>query len=425
MVKALHEVKAAGRLTAADESAFDVARIRRDFPILHQRVHGKPLVYLDNAATTQKPQAVIDALVHYYTTDNANVHRGVHQLSERATEAYEAARVTVQHFLNAAESCEIVFVRGATEAINLVAQTYGRSVLCAGDEIVISAMEHHSNIVPWQMLCEEKGARLRVAPINDAGELMLDDYERLLNSKTKLVAVSHVSNALGTVNPVKRMIDLAHARGIPVLVDGAQAAPHLKIDVRALDCDFYVFSSHKVFGPTGFGVLYGKKSLLEKMPPYQGGGDMILSVTFEKTVYNALPYKFEAGTPHISGAIGLAQAINYLAGIGLDAIIAYEAGLLAYATRKLVAIPGLKIIGTAREKAGVISFVMDGAHAHDVGTILDQEGVAIRTGHHCAMPIMERFAVPATARASLAFYNTKEEIDTLAQGIHKVREVFA
>ncbi|HTM09673.1 MAG TPA: cysteine desulfurase [Verrucomicrobiae bacterium] len=425
MVKALHEVKAAGRLTAADESAFDVARVRRDFPILHQRVHGKPLVYLDNAATTQKPQAVIDALVHYYTTDNANVHRGVHQLSERATEAYEAARVTVQHFLNAAESCEIVFVRGATEAINLVAQTYGRSVLCAGDEIVISAMEHHSNIVPWQMLCDEKGARLRVAPINDAGELILDDYERLLNSKTKLVAVSHVSNALGTVNPVKRMIDLAHARGIPVLVDGAQAAPHLKIDVRALDCDFYVFSSHKVFGPTGFGVLYGRKSLLEKMPPYQGGGDMILSVTFEKTVYNALPYKFEAGTPHISGAIGLAQAINYLAGIGLDAIIAYEAGLLAYATRKLVAIPGLKIIGTAREKAGVISFVMDGAHAHDVGTILDQEGVAIRTGHHCAMPIMERFAVPATARASLAFYNTKEEIDTLAQGIHKVREVFA
>jgi cysteine desulfurase / selenocysteine lyase len=424
MVKALHEVKAAGRL-AADESAFDVARIRRDFPILHQRVHGKPLVYLDNAATTQKPQAVIDALVHYYTTDNANVHRGVHQLSERATEAYEAARVTVQHFLNAAESCEIVFVRGATEAINLVAQTYGRSVLRAGDEIVISAMEHHSNIVPWQMLCEEKGARLRVAPINDAGELMLDDYERLLNSKTKLVAVCHVSNALGTVNPVKRMIDLAHARGIPVLVDGAQAAPHLKIDVRALDCDFYVFSSHKVFGPTGFGVLYGRKSLLEKMPPYQGGGDMILSVTFEKTVYNALPYKFEAGTPHISGAIGLAQAINYLAGIGLDAIMAYEAGLLAYATRKLAAIPGLKIIGTAREKAGVISFVMDGAHAHDVGTILDQEGVAIRTGHHCAMPIMERFAVPATARASLAFYNTKEEIDTLAQGIHKVREVFA
>jgi cysteine desulfurase/selenocysteine lyase len=405
-------------------SAFDVERVRRDFPILHQRVHGKPLVYLDNAATTQKPQAVIDALVHYYSTDNGNVHRGVHQLSQRATDAYEDARVTVQKFLNAAESSEIVFVRGATEGINLVAATYGRTNVAAGDEVVISVMEHHSNIVPWQMLCEEKGAKLKVIPINDAGELLLDEYARLLTPKTKLVAVAHVSNALGTVNPVARIIELAHARGIPVLVDGAQAAPHLKIDVQSLNCDFYVFSSHKVFGPTGFGVLYGKKALLEKMPPYQGGGDMILAVTFEKTIYNALPYKFEAGTPHIAGAIGVAQAIHYLAAIGMDAIMAHEADLLAYATERIAAIPGVKIIGTAKEKAGVISFVMDSAHAHDVGTILDQEGIAIRTGHHCAMPIMERFAVPATARASLALYNTKEEIDALAKGIMKVREVF-
>jgi cysteine desulfurase / selenocysteine lyase len=420
MVKALQEVKTVD----FSRPELDVARIRRDFPILHQRVHGKPLVYLDNAATTQKPQAVIDAITRYYTTDNANVHRGVHTLSQRATEAYEAARVTAQHFLNAAESCEIIFVRGATEGINLVAHSYGRGHVGAGDEIVITAMEHHSNIVPWQMLCEEKGARLRVAPINDAGELLLDQYERLLNPKTKLVAVSHISNALGTINPVRRLIELAHARGIPVLVDGAQAAPHLKIDVRALDADFYVFSSHKLFGPTGFGVLYGKRALLEAMPPYQGGGDMILAVTFEKTIYNALPYKFEAGTPHISGAIGMGAAIQYLAGVGLDAIMSYEADLLAYATARLAAIPGVKIIGTAKEKAGVVSFVMDSAHAHDVGTILDQEGIAIRTGHHCAMPIMERFGVPSTARASLAFYNTREEIDALAKGVLKVREVF-
>jgi len=420
MVKALQEVKTVD----FSRPELDVARIRRDFPILHQRVHGKPLVYLDNAATTQKPQAVIDAITRYYTTDNANVHRGVHTLSQRATEAYEAARVTAQHFLNAAESCEIIFVRGATEGINLVAHSYGRDHVGAGDEIVITAMEHHSNIVPWQMLCEEKGARLRVAPINDAGELLLDQYERLLNPKTKLVAVSHISNALGTINPVRRLIELAHARGIPVLVDGAQAAPHLKIDVRALDADFYVFSSHKLFGPTGFGVLYGKRALLEAMPPYQGGGDMILAVTFEKTIYNALPYKFEAGTPHISGAIGMGAAIQYLAGVGLDAIMSYEADLLAYATARLAAIPGVKIIGTAKEKAGVVSFVMDSAHAHDVGTILDQEGIAIRTGHHCAMPIMERFGVPSTARASLAFYNTREEIDALAKGVLKVREVF-
>jgi len=420
MVKALHELKTAD----FRGGAFDVARIRRDFPILHQRVHGKPLVYLDNAATTQKPQAVIDAISRYYTTDNANVHRGVHLLSQRATEDYENARVTVQKFINAAESCEIIYVRGATEGINLVAQTYGRANVGVGDEILISAMEHHSNIVPWQMLCEEKGAKLRVAPINDAGELLLDEYERLLTPRTKLVAIAHVSNALGTVNPVKRVIELAHARGVPVLVDGAQAAPHLRIDVQDLNCDFYVFSSHKVFGPTGFGVLYGKKEILERMPPYQGGGDMILSVSFEKTIYNSLPYKFEAGTPHIAGAVGLAQAIHYLFGIGFDAIMAYEAGLLAYATDRIGAIPGVKIIGTAREKAGVISFVMDNAHPHDVGTILDREGIAIRTGHHCAMPVMERFGVPATARASLAFYNTKEEIDTLAAAINKVREVF-
>ncbi len=420
MVKALHELKTADYRV----DAFDVARIRRDFPILHQRVHGKPLVYLDNAATTQKPQAVIDAVGRYYSTDNANVHRGVHLLSQRATDAYEGARVTVQNFINAAESCEVIYVRGTTEAINLVAQTYGRKSVGAGDEIVITAMDHHSNIVPWQMLCDEKGAKLRVAPINDAGELLLDEYERLLTPKTKLVAIPHVSNALGTVNPVKRLVELAHARGVPVLVDGAQAAPHLKIDVQDLNCDFYAFSSHKVFGPTGFGVLYGKKALLEKMPPYQGGGDMILSVSFEKTVYNALPYKFEAGTPHIAGAVGLAQAIHYLLGVGFDAIMGYEAGLLAYATETIAALPGVKIIGTAKEKAGVISFVMDNAHAHDVGTILDQEGVAIRTGHHCAMPLMKRFGVPATARASLALYNTKEEIDTLAAAILKVREVF-
>jgi cysteine desulfurase/selenocysteine lyase len=406
------------------EVAFDVARIREDFPILAQQVHGKPLVYLDNAATTQKPEAVIDAVSRYYAMDNANVHRGLHQLSERATEAYEGARRKIQRFINAADVREIIFVRGSTEGINLVAQSYGRAHLGAGDEILITAMEHHSNIVPWQMLCEEKGARLRVAPIDDDGELLMEDYERLLTPKTKLVAAAHVSNALGTVNPIRRLIELAHRNNIPVLVDGAQAAPHIKIDVRGLDADFYVFSSHKVFGPTGMGVLYGKARLLEVMPPYQGGGDMILAVTFEKTTYNALPYKFEAGTPHIAGAIGMGAAIDYVEGIGLDAIAAYEKDLLAYATAKVSAIEGVRIIGTAKEKTGVISFVMDGAHAHDVGTILDQEGVAIRTGHHCAMPIMERFGVPATARASLAFYNTKEEIDALVAAMRKVREVF-
>jgi len=409
---------------AARESALDAARIRKDFPILAQRVHGKRLVYLDNAATTQKPRAVIDAVSRYYEMDNANVHRGLHRLSERATEAYEGSREKVRRFINAAELREIIFVRGSTEGINLVAQTYGRANLRSGDEILISAMEHHSNIVPWQMLCEEKGARLRVVPINDDGELLIDEYERLLTAKTKLVAVAHVSNALGTVNPVRQLIELAHRREVPVLIDGAQAAPHLKIDVRELDCDFYVFSSHKVFGPTGMGVLYGKAPLLEAMPPYQGGGDMILAVTFEKTIYNALPYKFEAGTPHIAGAVGLGAAIDYVDGIGIDAIGSYEKELLAYATARVSAVEGVRIIGTAKEKAGVISFIMEGAHAHDVGTILDQEGVAIRTGHHCAMPIMERFGVPATARASLAFYNTGEEVDALAAALQKVREVF-
>jgi cysteine desulfurase/selenocysteine lyase len=420
----LREVKSASQSWAEPGVAFDVAGIRQDFPILAQRVHGKPLVYLDNAATAQKPQAVIDALCRYYTTDNANIHRGLHQLSERATEAFEGARGKVQRFINAGDAREIVFVRGSTEGINLVAQSYGRKNVRAGDEILVTTMEHHSNIVPWQLLCEEKGAHLRVVPINDDGELLIDEYERLLTPKTRLVSVAHVSNALGTINPIRKLIELAHRRNIPVLIDGAQAAPHMKIDVRELGCDFYVFSGHKLFGPTGIGVLYGKAALLEEMPPYQGGGDMILSVTFEKTTYNALPYKFEAGTPHIAGAIGLGAAIDYVNRIGIDAIAAYEDELLAYATAAVSAIEGVKLIGTAKEKAGVISFIMDGAHAHDVGTILDQEGVAIRTGHHCAMPIMERFGVPATARASLAFYNTKEEIDALAGAIHKVREIF-
>jgi cysteine desulfurase/selenocysteine lyase len=420
----LREVKSAPQSWAEPEAAFDVARIRQDFPILAQRVHGKPLVYLDNAATAQKPQAVIDALCRYYATDNANIHRGLHQLSERATEAFEGARGKVQRFINAGDAREIVFVRGSTEGINLVAQSYGRKHVRAGDEILVTTMEHHSNIVPWQLLCEEKGAHLRVAPINDSGELLVEEYERLLTAHTRLVSVAHVSNALGTINPIRKLIELAHRRNIPVLIDGAQAAPHMKIDVRELGCDFYVFSGHKLFGPTGIGVLYGKAALLEAMPPYQGGGDMILSVTFEKTTYNSLPYKFEAGTPHIAGAIGLGAAIDYVNRIGIDAIAAYEGELLAYATAAVSGIEGVKLIGTAKEKAGVISFVMDGAHAHDVGTILDQEGVAIRTGHHCAMPIMERFGVPATARASLAFYNTKEDIDALAGAIHKVREVF-
>jgi len=413
------------RAAAAPAAAlWDVERIRKDFPALHQRVHGKPLVYLDNAATSQKPQAVIDALVAYYSLENSNVHRGVHLLSEKATQAYEEARVRVQRFLNAADAREIVFVRGATEGINLVAASYGRTWIGAGDEVIISTIEHHSNIVPWQLLCEERGALLRVIPVDDAGELLLDEYARLLGARTKLVAVSHISNALGTVNPVKRMIEMAHRQGVPVLIDGAQAAPHLRVDVRELDCDFYVFSGHKALGPTGIGVLYGRAEWLERMPPYQGGGDMIASVTFEKTTYNALPYKFEAGTPHIAGVIGLGVALDYLSGLGLDRVAAYERELLTYGTATLQAAPGARIIGTARDKASVLSFIVDGVHAHDVGTILDHAGIAVRAGHHCAMPVMRRFGVPATVRASLAFYNTREELDALGAGLREVREIF-
>jgi cysteine desulfurase / selenocysteine lyase len=415
-----------GADTARRESGgYNVERVRGDFPILREKIHGKPLVYLDNAATTQKPQIVIDRLARYYEQENANIHRGVHLLAERATEEYEAARKTAQEFLNAARAEEVIFVRGATEAINLVAQTYGRTHVGAGDEILITGMEHHSNIVPWQILCEEKKARLRVAPINDRGELLLDEFERLLGAQTKLVAVTHVSNALGTVNPVRQMIEMAHGRKIPVLVDGAQAAPHLKVDVQALDCDFYAFSGHKVYGPTGIGVLYGKSALLEAMPPYQGGGDMISSVTYEKTIYNKLPYKFEAGTPNIAGVIGLGAALTYVKSLGVDKIAAHEDKLLEYATRTISAIPDIRLIGTAKEKAGVLSFVLGDIHAHDVGTILDQEGIAIRTGHHCSQPVMQRFGVPATARASFGLYNTREEVDALAGGIRKVREVFA
>jgi cysteine desulfurase/selenocysteine lyase len=406
------------------EPVYDVAAIRRDFPILEKQVHGKPLVYLDNAATSQKPQVVIDALTEYYTAQNSNIHRGVHALSELATEAYEQARSKMQHFINAADPSEIIFVRGTTEGINLVAQTYGRAHVGKGDDVIISALEHHSNIVPWQILCEQQGAQLRVVPINDKGELLLDEFEKLLSPKTKLVAIAHVSNALGTIVPLRHVIELAHQRSVPVLVDGAQAAPHLRIDVQALDADFYVFSGHKVYGPTGIGVLYGKRHLLEAMPPWQGGGDMISSVTFEKTLYNKLPYKFEAGTPDISGVIAFGAAIDYVTGIGLDRIAAHEHDLLVYTTQQLSAIPGVRLIGTAKEKAAVVSFVLDNVHAHDVGTILDQEGVAIRTGHHCAQPLMQRFGVDATARASFALYNTREEVDALVRGIHKVQEVF-
>jgi cysteine desulfurase/selenocysteine lyase len=406
-------------------SRLDVEKIRADFPILHRKVHGKPLVYLDNAATSQKPRSVIDAVSHYYEQENANIHRGVHYLSERATEDYEASRKIVQSFLNAAKAHEIIFVRGATEAINLVAQTYGRANVGSGDEVVITAMEHHSNIVPWQMLCDEKGAKLKVAPMDDNGDLLLDEYANLLGPRTKLVAVTHVSNALGTVNPVRKMVELAHRQNIPVLLDGAQAVPHTHVDVQALDCDFYAFSGHKLYGPTGIGVLYGKSVLLDAMPPYQGGGDMISSVTFEKTIYNKLPYKFEAGTPDVSGVIGLGAAIQYVNGLGIENIAAHEHGLLAYATEAVSAIPGIRLIGAAKEKAGVLSFVFDGVHPHDVGTILDQEGIAIRTGHHCAQPVMQRFDIPATARASFALYNTRQEVDALVKGIEKVREVFA
>jgi len=412
-------------ISAQRTTALDVAAVRQDFPILRQRVHGKPLVYLDNAATTQKPQSVIDRLVRYYTEDNGNVHRGVHWLSERATDAYEEARDTVRRFLNAAESREIVFVRGSTEAINLVAQTYGRAHVGAGDEIVISTLEHHSNIVPWQLLCEETGARLRVIPISDSGELDLDAYEKLLSDRTRVVSVVHVSNALGTINPVDEIIRLAHRRGIPVLVDGAQAVAHMKVDVQALGCDFYALSGHKMLGPTGIGVLFAASALLEEMPPYQSGGDMIRSVTFERTLFNTPPYKFEAGTPDISGAIALGTAIDYLTQVGLDRIAAHEHELLEHGTDALSRIAGVRLMGTAKEKAGILSFVVDGVHPHDIGTILDREGVAIRTGHHCCQPLMHRLGVPATARASLALYNTREEIDALVTALGNVREVFA
>ena len=404
--------------------SFDVAKIRADFPILSRSARGKRLVYLDNAATTQKPQAVIDRIVRYYTQENSNVHRGVHYLSEIATIEFENARGVVQRFLNAKDIKEIVFTRGTTEAINLVAQSWGRANVREGDEILITALEHHSNIVPWQMLCEEKGAKLRVAPVNEAGELILEELAALLNPRVKLVACNHGSNALGTINPVKRIVELAHANGSLVLVDGAQGVPHLRVDVQDLGADFYAFSGHKVYGPTGIGVLYGRQELLEAMPPWQGGGDMILSVSYEKTTYNALPYKFEAGTPNIEGVIGLAAALEYVDGIGLDAIAAHEHDLLLYATKRLLEIEGLRIIGTAAEKAAVISFVLDGVHPHDIGTVLDQEGVAVRTGHHCAQPIMMRFNVPATGRASFGLYNTREEADALVSALHKVIEVF-
>ncbi|HEV8341041.1 MAG TPA: cysteine desulfurase [Candidatus Binatia bacterium] len=418
-------MKAAQEIAAQKKNRplFDVERLRADFPILRQRVHGKPLVYLDNAATTQKPQAVLDAVNRYYTTENSNVHRGIHFLSEQATADYEEARSKVRHFINASNEREIIFVRGTTEGINLVAQSYGRSFLKKGDQIIISAIEHHSNIVPWQILCEQVGAVLRVIPINHDGELVLEEYKRLLNERTKFVSVGHVSNALGTVNPVKEIVALAHRHGAPVLIDGAQAVPHMKVDVQDLDCDFYAFSGHKLFAPTGIGVLYGKSNRLEAMPPYQGGGDMISLVTFEKTHYNVLPYKFEAGTPHVEGVVGLGAAIDYIENIGLDAVSAHEQKLLAYATQALAEIRGLRIIGTAKEKAGVVSFVLEGIHAHDVGTVLDREGIAIRAGHHCAMPVMQRFGVPATARASFALYNKSEEIDFLVKGVHKVMEV--
>ena len=409
---------------AREGRAFDVTRLREDFPILRQKVHGKPLVYLDNGATSQKPQAVIDAVNQFYAAENSNIHRGVHYLSERATAAYEVAREKVRRFINAEVDNEIIFVRGTTEAINLVAQCYGRTFLKPADEVIVSAMEHHSNIVPWQMLCEQTGAKLRVIPINHDGELVIEEFSRLLNERTKFVSITHVSNALGTIVPVKEIAAAAHERGIPVLVDGAQAVPHLRVDVRDLGCDFYAFSGHKMFGPTGVGVLYGQRELLDAMPPYQGGGDMISLVTFEKTHYNVLPYKFEAGTPHIAGGIGLGAAIDYLLGLDWEALAVHEHRLLSYATDALASIDGLRIIGTAKEKAGVLSFVLNNVHAHDVGTILDQEGVAVRAGHHCAMPVMQRFGVPATTRASFAFYNTTGEIDVLAQAIHQVRKVF-
>jgi cysteine desulfurase/selenocysteine lyase len=406
-------------------AAFDVERIRADFPILRRQVRGRALTYLDNAATTQKPQQVLDALIGYYTTCNANVHRGVHFLSEIATEAHDVARGKVRAFLNAASTREIVFTRNSTEGINLVAHAFGRWRVSAGDEIVITAMEHHSNIVPWQLLCEERGAHLRVAPIDDSGALILDQLEALLTPRTKLLSVTHMSNALGTVNPIATIVRMAHARGVPVLVDGSQAAYHMPVDVQALDCDFYVATGHKLYGPTGIGVLYGRESLLAEMPPFLGGGDMIRSVTFEKSTWNELPYKFEAGTPDIAGAIGLGAALDYISAVGLDRITAHERDLLEYGTAALLEVPGLRLIGTAPHKASILSFVIEGVHPHDIGTIVDQDGVAIRTGHHCAQPVMDRFCVPATARASLAMYNTRCEIDALVGALRRVHAVFS
>ena len=409
---------------ASPAAAFDVTRVRADFPILERTVRGKPLVYLDNAATTQKPRVVLDAMARYYTSINANVHRGVHELSERATEAYESARERVRAFFNASSTREIIFTRNATEGINLVAQSFARPRLAAGDEVLISAMEHHSNIVPWQLVCEATGASLKVAPIDDRGELMLDAFEALLTPRTRLASITHMSNALGTITPVGEIVRRAHARGVPVLLDASQAAYHMPIDVRALDCDFLVATGHKLYGPTGMGVLYGKEAHLEAMPPFLGGGDMIASVTFERSTWNTLPYKFEAGTPHIAGAVALHAALDYIASIGFDAIGAHERDLLAHGTATLQGIDGVRLIGTARDKASILSFVMDGIHPHDIGTIVDREGVAIRTGHHCAQPVMERFGVPATARASLAVYNTREDIDALGRALKKVHEVF-
>jgi cysteine desulfurase/selenocysteine lyase len=402
----------------------DVDRLRADFPILAQRVRGKPLVYLDNAATSQKPQVVIDAVTRFYSSENANIHRGVHFLSERATLAYDAVRKKVARFLNAASAREIVFTRGTTESINLVAQSFGRSALRPDDEVLITGMEHHSNIVPWQLLCEQTGARLRAVPITATGELDLEAFDRLLGERTRLVAVVHLSNALGTINPVRELVARAHARGVPVLVDGAQSAPHLGVDVQSLDCDFFACSGHKMFGPTGVGVLYGRESLLERMPPWQGGGDMIASVTLERSTWAPVPAKFEAGTPMIAEVIGLGAAIDYLNAVGLPAIAAWEHELLAVATERVQEIDGLRLVGTARAKASVLSFVMEGVHPHDVGAVLDDEGVAIRTGHHCCQPVMQHFGVPATARASFAVYNTLEEIDVLVGGLRRVRQVF-
>lgn len=421
---ASNDIPGASNRQNSHEPRFDVSVVRKDFPILGKLINGNPLVYLDSAATSQKPNSVIDSLVRYYNAENANVHRGIHSLSQEATEVFEGAREKIRSFINASNSKEIIFVRGTTEGINLISQTFGRQNISEDDEIIVSAMEHHSNIVPWQILCKERGAKLRVIPITDSGEIVFEEFQKLLNPRTKLVSIVHLSNTLGTINPVESIIQASHQAGVPVLLDGAQSVPHVPIDVQKLDCDFLVFSGHKLYGPTGIGVVYGKEGLLESMPPFQGGGDMIRSVTFEETLFNELPYKFEAGTPNIAGAVGLGAAIDYVNGIGINNIFEYEHDLLEYASERLVSIPGLQLIGTAKNKADILSFILEGIHPHDIGTILDEHGVAIRTGHHCTMPLMQRLGIPATARASLAFYNTKEEIDILCDVINKVKEVF-